>query len=777
MRMIRERSRTSRVSTTTLLRMPTRALRSAEELASIDPIEASPPDWPLDARLEPPPGRPGLVVRPRLARRLAAWSEVPVVALCAPAGYGKTTLLSHWADADARAVSWIAVTPSDDDPVSLIRDVGAALDRTEPIGRPLLDALLGGEAAVVPRALPRLARALQCRERPVLLVLDGVEVVASRAALDVLRVLIDHVPPGSQLALGTRGRLGLPTARLEATGRFAALEAADLRADPPEVAEMLRGCGAPSDPEVAQAVHRRTDGWPAAVYLAGLALREQPEAPLDELLSGDERTLADYFHEEVISQARRGDATFLRRASILEPVDPAACDAVLQRADSARVLRRLAGANLFVAPVDRKASEYRIHPLFSEALRSELRREEPELEADLHRRAGNWHLAHGDPEAAIGHALEAGEVGRACEVVWRHMPTYEGQGRSGTLGRWLDQFRPEDVESHPALALTAAWCRLDAGDGDGARDWLTVAERGPADAALPDGAPVAALVEMTHAAIGGEGIAGLVRRAARARELDREDRLWTGLCRFMEGAGQHLLGEREAARATLADAERRTGATMASPNALSLAQLALLAAEDDDWDEAEKLISRARLRQRRHGLRDYATQANVFAASALVAAQRSQISVAEHDARHAAGLLALHRHFAPWAAAQAAVVLARTHIRLGDFAAARALASDAQRGLRAVPDAVVLREYLDDTWRRVQAVDLALHPGPSSLTTAERRILQHLPTHLSFREIAERLNVSQTTVKTQALAVYRKLDVTSRSEAVLRAQELGLLDA
>jgi len=743
-------------------------------------LEEAPAGWPLEGRLAPPAAPAGAIERTRLLLRLRA-AETAAVVLAAPAGYGKTVFLARYAASDPRPTAWLTLAPSDDDAGTLVCGVAAALDRSEPIGDALRDALHAGPPALIPRALPRLAATLLAREQPVLLVLDGTEHLRSRLAQDVLRVLIDHVPAGSGLLATARGALPPRTARLRASGRLTVLGRDELRADEDEARRMLEAMGVrPGAPEL-EAVMRRTEGWPAGIYLAGLALREHPSQPLDDHLHGGEETLSTYFEEEVVGLARRGDAAFLRRASILDRLSAGACDAVLERDDSARVLNRLAEAGMFVSPVAASAGpsgqEYLMHPLFGEALRVRLQRNDPAAVRELHRRAGRWYAEREQLDEAIGHALAAGDTQAAVTLVWLATPAYESRGRSGVLSRWLGLFPERDLVTHPALAMTAAWTRIEVGDGDGARDMVALAERHGGGRALPDGSPLDSMVALTRATLGDGGVGETARLAATSRELDPELRPWTGLSLYLEGACLHLAGDRETARARLEEAERATGPLLATANALALAQLALLALESEDVDAAEGHIRRARMRVDGYGLRDYATQACTFAVSALVAARRGDVSTAGDDARHAAGLLALHQHFAPWLAAETAVSLARAHLRLGDLAAARALASDAQRELRAAPDAVVLRELLEDTWSRIQAGDVVLPLGPSSLTTAERRILQHLPSHMTFKEIGEQLHVSQTTVKTQALAVYRKLDVNSRSDAVRRGQELGLLDA
>ena len=166
----------------------------------------------------------------------------------------------------------------------------------------------------------------------------------------------------------------------------------------------------------------------------------------------------------------------------------------------------------------------------------------------------------------------------------------------------------------------------------------------------------------------------------------------------------------------------------------------------------------------------------VLAVAAMTQAQMGPIEAANRDSSEATRLLEAMKDFVPWYVAEARIVLARAAVRLSDVVGARAMLDDAARALRAAPDAPVLRTWLEDAWAQVEAYSASAAIAPASLTTAELRILRLLPTHLSFREMGSRLYVSPNTVKTQAQAVYRKLDASSRSEAVVRARDLGLLE-
>jgi LuxR family maltose regulon positive regulatory protein len=279
-----------------------------------------------------------------------------------------------------------------------------------------------------------------------------------------------------------------------------------------------------------------------------------------------------------------------------------------------------------------------------------------------------------------------------------------------------------------------------------------------------------------RAALASDGAHVMAEESARGASLQAEDSRWRPICSLLEGIAHHLTGDLDAAEKLLEDGARRGAAAAPNVQVLCLAQLALMAAERDDWDGAADLCARARAQVAHFNLAAYPTTALVFAVSARVRAQLGRVGDAGADVREARRLLAGLGDFAPWYEAEARTALARALLRLGDLPAARDLIAEARRYARRMADAPALGEWLDDADAHAAGVAAVALPGPAPLTTAELRILGFLPTHLSFKEIAGRLYVSANTVKTQAHAVYRKLGASSRSQAVAQATQLGLLD-
>ncbi len=279
---------------------------------------------------------------------------------------------------------------------------------------------------------------------------------------------------------------------------------------------------------------------------------------------------------------------------------------------------------------------------------------------------------------------------------------------------------------------------------------------------------------LLRATVGDHGLDKMGRDATRAYELEPEDGPWRAACCLVAGVADHLTGDRSSAEDRLVEGVRR--AAVAAPNVqtLALAQLALLAAEDEDWESAAAHVLRACAQMEAFDLCDYPTSALVHAASAFIHARRQRIDDAQAHYTRARRLLGKLTGFVPWYEAETRVALARAALRLNDIAAARDLLAEGSRLARRLPDAVVLHQWTGQL--EVSVTSASALSAPDPLTTAELRVLAMLPTHLSFREIAGRLYVTANTVKTQAHSVYRKFDASSRSEAVSRAIELGLLE-
>jgi LuxR family maltose regulon positive regulatory protein len=685
--------------------------------------------------IEAPSPRPArdAVARPRLLTPLLEDGDAAVALLVAPAGFGKTTLLRQWAARDPRPFAWLTLDARDDDPMRLLarvsRAVDSARDRTAPGGR-------------------------------FVLVLDDAHALRRSHARELLGAIATDLPPEAMLAIASRSEPPLPIARLRAQRALVELRADALALRAPEVLAVLRGAGEGAGRDRVAALVRLTEGWAAGLSLVRLAV---PDAP-----AGDAPEIAAYVEDEVLAALAPAQAAFLRRTSVLDVLTAPSCDALLERTGSAAMLATLAHEHALLVPLDRHGERYRQHRLLREALRALLRRDEPERERRLHRRAARWHRHGGDRDAALDHALRAGDLRQAAWIVWRGAPADLAHGRLDAVDRRLARFGARQVAASAPLALTAAARNLTAGRGDVAEHWLA---RAAAAAAEPDG-PIGAAVTALRAVTAHHGLEAARADAERAASMRPDDGPCRALCSLASGVAAHLTGDRERAAEELAEGVRHAAVTAPVLHALCLTQLALLAQERGDWEEAAGLLARARAQVDRFGLASAAPSALVFAASAFVRAQRGRVEEARADLREAARLAQELVDYAPWFDAELRLLMGRAALRLCDAGEAERRLDEAARVLRALPEAVVAAEWLADVREGLEA----FAAGQGALTTAELRILGYLPTHLSFREIAERTFVSGNTVKTQANAVYRKLDVSCRSDAVARARALGLLD-
>jgi LuxR family transcriptional regulator, maltose regulon positive regulatory protein len=718
--------------------------------------------------------RHGLVARRRLVRLLLDSPRAAVALIAAPAGYGKTTLLGEWASHDQRTFAWVTVDERHDDPSSFLVAITDALDKAVPVASGARSGPASGRGQALLSHRP--GRALEARE-PFVLVIDDLHLLRSSESLELLRALVDGLPHGAQVALGSRTEPALALGRLRANRLLVEIRSRELAMTATEANALLSMAGLELGRDAVDTLVERTEGWPAGIYLAALSVLDQPLAT-DAIarFGGDDVAIAEFLTDEVLSELTPEALEFLTEAAIVDRLEGPICDAVLERRDSARILGEIARDTLSLVPLDRKGESYRCRRLLSEALSAQRRRLNPEHESQLHRRASDWYAAQGDDEAAIEHAIAAEDIDRAGQLLWAKVPAYVTQGRNSSLQRWLKRFTPAQIAGDARLALAATHSHLVMGELAEAQHSASSARR-----ILHETPPrrrtrdIEAGVAIARAALAPEGLVRMGKDAARAYKLEPEDSPWRPICCLLEGVALHLTGESEAAERRLEEGVRRS--VIAAPNVqtLCLAQLALLAAEREDWENAAAKVSRASAQVERYGLAGYPSTALVFAVSGLVHSRLGRTDNAHEDVRQAKRLLSLLDDFVPWYEAELRLALAQAMLRTGDVLGARQLTADAARAVRRVADAVVLEEWVASAEATATAVSDTAAGASLSLTTAELRVLHFLPTHLSFREIASRLYVSGNTVKTQAHAVYRKLDASSRSQAVTRATELGLV--
>jgi LuxR family maltose regulon positive regulatory protein len=613
---------------------------------------------------------------------------------------------------------------------------------------------------------------------PVVVVLDDVHLLHDQQGLDAVAVLIDHLPPGSQLAVTGRGEPPLPLARWRAEGRLAELGPAELAMSPAEARSLLSAARVElPEGEVAE-LTRRTEGWPVALYLAALAHKSagQPGNP-GFAFTGDDRFLADYLHAELLAHLPTERVAFLTRTAVLDHLSGPLCDAVLGTTGSAAVLASLERSNLLVLPMDRQREWYRYHPLFRELLRGELERSEPELAGELTVRAARWCQHHGLPEAAIGYAMDAGDADLVARCVEQAAIGVYRSGRLATVQRWFDWFEDHGlIQQYPAVAMLGAWIQALGGHAAAAERWADAAERGSYEGMLPDGsASIEGWWALLRAKLCRHGVRQMRADAELALTLISVGSLWRAPAQLLLGISHLLAGDLGVADRALAEAvevAQDSGATVAASAAL--AERAILAIGRQDWQAAETLVNQARSVVASARLEECVTSLVVYAAGARVAIHHGRLDQAEQDLARAQQLRPQATHALPYYAVQARLELTRAYLALTDLAAAQRVLGEVDELLRWRPDLGTLPHQASQLHAQLDQLrgDVI---GAAPLTTAELRLLPLLATHLSFREMGRRLYVSQHTVKTQAMSIYRKLGVSSRGQAVQRVQEIDLL--
>jgi LuxR family transcriptional regulator, maltose regulon positive regulatory protein len=727
-----------------------------------------------ESKLHPPMPRRAMVPRTALLARLEAAPAARVVCVAAPPGYGKTTLLAQWAGRRG-GVAWVSLDRRDNDPVVLLSYLAVALDRVGPVDPRVLRTLASPGAAAPAGLVGRFVAGLSSMARPVTVVLDNLEQLANRDCLDAVAEVALRLPAGSRLALASRARPALPEALTRPRGQLLEVGPDRLAMDAPEARALLEGAGVrPSDAQVAELLER-TRGWPVGLYLASSAgaAGGRPGGPGGAAFAGNGR-VAGRPGAGLPGRLSEPTVTFLTRTAVLDQLSGPLCDAVLQVSGSERVLASLAGSNHLLVEVDRRNGWYRYHQLLREPLLAELERREPERVPELHRRAAAWYEGQGLPELAVDHGQAAGDADRVARLVaGLAFAAYAG-GRVETVRRWFGWFEDRGlVERYPRVAVLGAQLEALLGNPAGAERWAAAAERG-LGSAPPDGT-LAASMALLRTLLCRDGMAGMRADAAAAFSGLAPDSPWRATALLMEGIGHLLDGQAELAEPILArvgEVADRHGAMPAATAALG--QRAIIAMERGRWEEAGRLAERALAVLREGRLDGYVVAAFVHTVAARAVLGRGDAARAREHLARAVHLRPLLTSAMPHRAVQTLVELAHAYLALDDVAGARTALRQADEILRQRPDLGVLPGQAAELRAALDRVGQGT-PGASSLTAAELRLLPLLSTHLTLPEIGERLHLSRNTVKTQAVSIYRKLGVSSRSEAMQRVRELGLL--
>jgi LuxR family maltose regulon positive regulatory protein len=728
------------------------------------------------SKLTPPFARVGTVERTALLDRLAPETAPSIVSVVAPAGYGKSTLLRQWAEHRPRSSAWLTLDSDDNDPVVLLTYLAATLNRIIPVDPDVFRRLRVPHPSV--RSIASMLGSTLASQEPAALILDDVFVLENPSCHDILGTIVEHLPTGSRIVAASRRELPLPVERLRAQGRIMEIGPDELALDHREAMSLLHGAGVEFAESQVRELVAVTEGWAVPIYLAARSAKARGDsASFDVAHVAEHRHVVAYVQAELLSAQPDETVEFLIRSAVLDTMSGALCDAALMTTGSAERLEALAQSNLLVIPLDEHRQWYRYHHIFRGLLRAELALREPELVPEIHRRAGEWCQASGLPDVAVDHAMAAGDADRAAQILRQRAMSMYRVGRTVTLRRWFDWFDSQGLMDHyPEVALLGALFSALTGNAAAAERWSDAAEHVPLPGVLADGStPAETLRAIIRAGLCRHGMDQALTDAEIAARSIPPASPWRALVVLLLGMTHMFTGSPARAEELFAHAVEIGADDGALPSAsVALAEGALIALGRGEHREAHAMAERGCAMVAEGRLQDQATNALVFAVAARVAIHAG-------DAPRAMTFLAkaqrlrpgLTRAF-PLLAVQTRLELTRALLALADAAGARTVLREVDAILRARPDLGVLPEEVDKARAQIGRIPVGTI-GSSSLTAAELRLLPLLQTHLTFRGIGERLYVSPHTVKTQAISIYRKLGVSSRSAAVNRARDLGLL--
>ena len=729
-------------------------------------------------KLHPPPVREETIARERLLERLRSGSDRRLTLVACPAGFGKTTLLAAWREAEAarKPVAWLTLDEGDNDPVVLWTHAIEALRRASPAvarSAPAHTVV----APVVDVVLPRLVNELD-GQGEITLILDDFHRLSSVPARASVGWFIDHAPPGFQLVLASRTEPFLPVAALRAHGELLELRAVDLQFTSDEADAFLNGrLGLGLTPEDLDCLVERTGGWPAGLYLAALSLQHAADRhAFVRRFGASSRHVIDFLETEVLQAHDPPVQALMLRTSVLERMSGPLCDAVMEQQGSAAMLDALSRTNLFLVRLDDEGGWYRFHRVFAQLLRVELERREPGLAPALHRRAYAWHRDHGTTGEAIRHAIEAGAYAEAAELIQGPWISYANTYRYDTVLAWLRRLPDEILSGNVHLLLVQAWVLSLSARREEAARAIAAAERlgdlgdlgaGP----LPDGFSSAeASLTMLRACFPWGDVGAQLENGRRAAELEGPGSPWRPLACWAVGMGLYFRGEPDEADRWFAESAALAPASAQwLAGEASLAYRSLIAGERGRLDEQRVLAETAAGFVREHGAEKVIGAAPLALGISLAARGRpgEALPLIERG-------VALARTFGqPIQLANALLSQAPVLRALGQHQRAADAIAEARSILESCPDPGILAGRLAALGRPPQA--RCARSADQELTQQELRVLKLLNSDLSEQDIGRELYVSHNTVHSHVRAIYRKLTVSSRAEALQRGRELGLL--
>lgn len=726
-------------------------------------------------RLQAPRLREGIVHRPALVAALESSSQYPVVLLSAPSGYGKTILLNQWAESDERPVSWMTADESWNDPSVFITYLAVALSRVTPVDLRELRGLVAPHAAERSAVLAQVVSAVSASPLPFILVVDGAHHLHDDEGLKALEVVIESLPPGSQVALACSESPSLACHRLRVEGKLFDVGVNELRFGRRDAGDLLAMAGLDTTDQQLIGLLDRTEGWAAGLYMAALtgATDSSPESLLFD--QATPHVLGEYIRAEFLERLEPEVLSFLLKAAVLDDMCGPLCDFALEREDSAQMLRDLQLANLMVVPLDLEGEWFRFHNLFRQALRAACDRTTPNAESAISARAADWAIAAGRVDDAARYAQRADDVQRFARVVRAAAMRYYATGRVGVLKEWFDWLWQHDCVDGGAAVL-AAWVALLSGRAAEADRWASIADRAPRLEEMPEGSPLEAWVATLRAAMAND-VERMLSEASSALELLAPHSQWYPTAASLLGSAEILRGNSDVADQHLQDAVELGGTVGGfAAQALALALRASIAIDRGDWAFASDLTSQSEDVLVGAHLDSYVSASLTFAVAARVAAHEGDQGRARRLVKKAEGPPLPGLRCLPYLALHTRIHLVKAHLALGET-------SQAEDRLQETIELQRTGRSFGALSSEVSRLEVAIGErkvamaGTSPLSPAEARLLPYLATHLTFREVAADLYLSVHTVRAQIASIYRKLGVASRAAAVERGRDLGLLPA
>lgn len=765
----------------------------------VDELAASPAMRRVsDVKLHPPSWRASWVERPRLMEALGEAVRRPVTLVAAPAGYGKTTAVAqalHGVGFPASA--WVSLDDGDNVSASLWAHVAAALERAGcvlPTAEPSQAYGSGGSGRfgrVLPPLLVAVVSALEAMGDDLVLVLDDFHCVQSTERHDEVEVLIQALPEKAHLVIITRSDPGLRLGRLRVSQALVELRADDLAFTPQEARELVAGTGVVLADDTVVELVGRTEGWPAALYLAALSLAGRPDA--DDFVhrfSGSNRFIGDYLTEEVLSRHPARLRDFILEVSVLDRFCAGLCDHVLGRSDSATVLKDLERANLFLVPLDDERTWFRFHQLYATVARSELELSRPDRVGELHARAAQWFSGAGLVPDAVTHWLAAGRKPEASELVHAHWLRFVDAGQLPTVQGWLDVlgpvddtppgdtagYTPDHTPARVAAHVTAAWMAGVAGDETDMARHLHALEGADGYGPLPDGTrSVASAKALMRAWFGFGGPLNMLAAARAATGLETDGRsAQFAIAQAALGHAHYVQGRLEQAILPLRAATRADGA----PGMIRIVALSLecfVESERGNTMHARECADRAIEVLDSRGLGAAPQVSWAYVALALAQADAGKSDDAMRTLELGLSTRQQGSTQAAWGPIHHLLVSARIAARLGHTALARELLADVTERMSRFADGMSAMLARADEVRKLIRDHDAVDVNGEPLTERELDVLRLMQSSLSLQEIAGELYLSANTVKTHARSVYRKLGAHSRTDAVLLARQRSLI--